>query len=92
MPPEIAVDKNLENRLPDDKLVLRVLLEDGLSDFERGAFVDMLVSLKKWGALTERQRAWAQRVAHREGLPVAPVDPVPASAWDPSPKRRRRSG
>ena len=78
----------------DAILLARLLQDDRLLPFERRAFGDMQTSgLQKYGSLTHAQRAWAQRVGARLGLPVEAVasDVPQRSAWDPETKAPERA-
>lgn len=78
--------------MTDATLLAALLASDGLDARTRDAFERMTQDLPKWGALTLRQRQWAQSEAHRLGLAVSPCDRPErrqSSAWDPAPKRGR---
>lgn len=82
----------------DDAALLRGLLgAEGLTTGEHSAFLGMQRNLRRWSALTDRQRRWAQEVGARLALPgvQAPAEPIgrakPRAAWDPIRKTRRMS-
>ena len=81
--------------MDDAALLAGLLSAAGLVDVERDAFAGMLARLRRWTALTEPQRSWAQTVAARVGLagvqaPAEPLGKAPSrAAWDPSGKTRR---
>lgn len=85
----------------DRVLLAKVIDHPSMQETQtRRAFVDMNENLKKFIGLTERQRAWVQRVAASLGIAVPKVEhpgPRPTqSAWDPEPvgtaKQRRSAG